>query len=99
MDSRAFSRRAFEPAMMKASVAAASWHTLGYAAASRRVMAELFDLCERIVAVYAIGNVARAIPVGTILKTLPSSSHFGGFALIVIVEVDVRVFDGSRTCA
>ena len=39
MDSRAFLRRAFEPALKKAGIIGASWHTLRHTAASRRVMA------------------------------------------------------------
>ena len=39
MDSRAFLRRAFEPALRRAGITGASWHTLRHTAASRRVMA------------------------------------------------------------
>ncbi|MBX3349669.1 MAG: site-specific integrase [Nitrospira sp.] len=39
MDSRAFLRRSFEPALRRAGIAGASWHTLRHTAASRRVMA------------------------------------------------------------
>lgn len=39
MDSRAFLRRAFEPALKRAGIMGASWHTLRHTAASRRVMA------------------------------------------------------------
>ena len=39
MDSRAFLRRAFEPALRRAGIQGASWHTLRHTAASRRVMA------------------------------------------------------------
>jgi integrase len=39
MDSRAFLRRAFEPALRKAGIVGACWHTLRHTAASRRVMA------------------------------------------------------------
>jgi len=37
MDSRAFLRRAFEPALRKAGITGVSWHTLRHTAASRRV--------------------------------------------------------------
>ena len=39
MDSRAFLRRAFEPALRRAAIVGACWHTLRHTAASRRVMA------------------------------------------------------------
>jgi integrase len=39
MDSRAFMRRAFKPALRKAGIRGACWHTLRHTAASRRVMA------------------------------------------------------------
>ena len=39
MDSRAFLRRAFEPALKKAGIQNASWHTLRHTTASRLVMA------------------------------------------------------------
>ena len=39
MDSRAFLRRAFEPALRQAGIANASWHTLRHTTASRLVMA------------------------------------------------------------
>ena len=39
MDSRAFLRRAFEPALKKAGIQDASWHTLRHTTASRLVMA------------------------------------------------------------
>ncbi|MGH2360420.1 MAG: tyrosine-type recombinase/integrase [bacterium] len=39
LDSRAFLRRAFEPALRQAGIRQASWHTLRHTAASRRVMA------------------------------------------------------------
>jgi integrase len=39
MDSRAFLRRAYEPAMLKAKIQHASWHTLRHTTASRLVMA------------------------------------------------------------
>ncbi|GKS64842.1 integrase [Nitrospira sp.] len=39
MDSRAFLRRSFEPALRRAGITGASWHTLRHTAASRRVMA------------------------------------------------------------
>jgi site-specific recombinase XerC len=39
MDSRAFLRRAYEPAMLKAKIRNASWHTLRHTTASRLVMA------------------------------------------------------------
>jgi len=39
MDSRAFLRRAFEPALRKAGIQDASWHTLRHTTASRLVMA------------------------------------------------------------
>jgi len=39
MDSRAFLRRAFEPALRKTGIQGVSWHTLRHTAASRRVMA------------------------------------------------------------
>ena len=39
MDSRAFIRRHFEPAMMRAGITGTSWHTLRHTSASRRIMA------------------------------------------------------------
>ncbi len=39
LDSRAFERRAYEPALRKAGIQGACWHTLRHTAASRRVMA------------------------------------------------------------
>jgi len=39
MDSRAFIRRVFEPALRKAGIQDASWHTLRHTTASRLVMA------------------------------------------------------------
>jgi integrase len=39
MDSRAFMRRAYTPALRKAGIQGATWHTLRHTAASRRVMA------------------------------------------------------------
>ncbi len=39
MDSRAFLRRSFEPALRRAGIVGTSWHTLRHTAASRRVMA------------------------------------------------------------
>ena len=39
MDSRAFIRRVFEPALEKAGIQDASWHTLRHTTASRLVMA------------------------------------------------------------
>ncbi len=39
MDSRAFLRRAFEPALRKAGIKDASWHTLRHTTASRLIMA------------------------------------------------------------
>ena len=39
MDSRAFIRRHFEPAMRRAGITGASWHTLQHTSASRRIMA------------------------------------------------------------
>jgi site-specific recombinase XerD len=39
MDSRAFMRRAYTPALRKAGIQGACWHTLRHTAASRRVMA------------------------------------------------------------
>jgi integrase len=39
MDSRAFLRRAFEPALKKAGIQDASWHTLRHTTASRLIMA------------------------------------------------------------
>ena len=39
MDSRAFMRRAFEPALRKAGITGVCWHTLRHTAASRRIMA------------------------------------------------------------
>ncbi len=39
MDSRAFLRRSFEPALRKAGITGVCWHTLRHTAASRRVMA------------------------------------------------------------
>ncbi|MDT7042929.1 tyrosine-type recombinase/integrase [Candidatus Nitronereus thalassa] len=39
MDSRAFMRRAFEPALRKAAIQGASWHTLRHTTASRLAMA------------------------------------------------------------
>jgi len=39
MDSRAFLRRAFEPALRKAGIQGASWHTLRHTTASRLAMA------------------------------------------------------------
>jgi integrase len=39
MDSRAFLRRAFEPALRRAGISGVSWHKLRHTAASRRVMA------------------------------------------------------------
>ncbi len=39
MDSRAFIRRAFEPALRKSGITGVSWHTLRHTAASRRIMA------------------------------------------------------------
>jgi integrase len=39
MDSRAFLRRAFEPALRRAGITGVSWHTLRHTAASRRIMA------------------------------------------------------------
>jgi integrase len=39
MSVRAFLRRSFEPALRKAGIVGASWHTLRHTAASRRVMA------------------------------------------------------------
>jgi integrase len=38
MDSRAFLRRAFEPALKRAGIQGACWHTLRHTAASRRIM-------------------------------------------------------------
>ena len=39
LDSRAFIRRHFEPAMRRAGITGASWHTLRHTSASRRIMA------------------------------------------------------------
>jgi integrase len=41
MDSRAFLRRAFEPALKKAGIQDASWHTLRHTTASRLIMADV----------------------------------------------------------
>jgi integrase len=48
MDSRAFLRRAFEPALRKAGISGACWHTLRHTAASRRIMAgvDLYSVKE-----------------------------------------------------
>jgi integrase len=39
LDARAFERRSYEPALRKAGIQGACWHTLRHTAASRRVMA------------------------------------------------------------
>ncbi len=48
MDSLAFMRRAYEPALRKAGISGACWHTLRHTAASRRIMAgvDLFSVKE-----------------------------------------------------
>src|SRR5439155_16190043 len=48
MDSSAFMRRSFRPALRKAAIAGACWHTLRHTAASRRVMAgvDLYSVKE-----------------------------------------------------
>ncbi len=48
MDSRAFLRRAFEPALRQAGITGASWHTLRHTAASRRIAVgvDLFSVKE-----------------------------------------------------
>jgi integrase len=39
LDARAFERRAYEPALRRAGITGACWHTLRHTAASRRIMA------------------------------------------------------------
>ena len=48
MDPRAFERRAYEPALHRAGIQGACWHTLRHTAASRRVMAgvDLFSVSK-----------------------------------------------------